>query len=126
MMDKLANKSVENRSSFGKYKRLKMPSSNSDIYNTDDISKQHTFLNEDIMTDNEFKTIKDNFKKLREEIMPSHQKNYSKKPPQNSTLQPPYKHEITEKLKYKNDKLRTMIANNKGGEESNYDDGNFK
>ena len=110
-MDKLANKSVENRSSFGKYKRLKMPSSNTDIYDTDDISKQHTFLNEDIMTDNEFKTIKDNFKKLREEIKPSHQKNYSKKPTQNTTMQPQYKHEITEKLKSKNDKLRTMIGN---------------
>ena len=78
------------------------------------------------MTDNEFKTIKDNFKKLREEIMPSHQKNYAKNLPHNNTLQPQHKLEISEKLKSKNEKLRTMIANNKGGEDGNYNDEKFK
>ena len=53
-----------------------MPNGKTDNYENE--NEQKPYMNQDLMPEDEFNDIRDNFKKLREEIKPSHQKMYSK------------------------------------------------
>ena len=55
-----------------------MPNGKTDNYENENDKEQKPYMNQDLMSEDEFNDIRDNFKKLREEIKPSHQKMYSK------------------------------------------------